>query len=146
MNPGWMSPLWRYSILCQFGVLHSPPWQRAMWVWGMCRRLGTMKTCGRSRALNRVVAVLQRHVTATHGWSGHARFNIPDVPGLRDSSAIIGNLYELDNAIVIYLSDPHGIEVCFSAMFELCASLDDSHVSHVVRVWSPLSILTLIVL
>jgi len=65
-------------------------------------RLGTMKTSSRSRAFNRVVIILWDHMTVTHGWSGHVRFNVPDVPGLRDSSAIIGDLYELNNAIVIF--------------------------------------------
>jgi len=77
-----------------------------------CRKLATMKTCSCSRAFNRVATVLRCHVTATHGWSGHARFNVPDVPGLRDRSAIIGDLDKLDSAVVIYLSDPHGIQVC----------------------------------
>jgi len=101
----------------------------------MCRRLG---------AFNCVAAVLQHHVTARHGCSGHARFNIPDVPGLRDSSSIVGDLYELDSAVVIYLSDHHRIQVWISATLAFPTSIDYCHVFHVVRVWSPLSVLTLI--
>jgi len=47
--------------------------------------------------------------TITHGWSGHARFNIPDVPGLRDRSAVVvGDLDELGSAVVAHLCNPHG--------------------------------------
>jgi len=61
--------------------------------------------------LNHAVAVLRRCETATHGCSGHVRFSVPDVPGLRDRSAVvIGDLDELDSAVVMHLCDPHGIQ------------------------------------
>jgi len=78
--------------------------------------------------------------------AGHAQFNIPDVPGLRDSSAIIGNLCELDSAVVIYLSYPHWAQAWLSAMLALYTSFDCCYVSYIVRVWSALSVFMLIVL
>jgi len=81
------------------------------------------KTCSRSRAFEsrgRCLAMLR---IVTHGSSGHARFNIPDVPGLRDRSAIVGNLDKLDSAVVIYLCNPHWIQVCVGYR-DLCGDKD----------------------
>jgi len=70
------------------------------------------KTCGRSRALESSGCSLAMPRTIAHGRPGHARFNVPNVPGLRDRSAVvIGNLDELDSAVVMCLCDPHGIQV-----------------------------------
>jgi len=73
------------------------------------------------------------------------RFNIPDVPGLRDSSAIVGDLCELDSAVVMHLSYSHWAQVRVSAMLVLQASFDCYHVSYIVRMWSAFSVFTLIV-
>jgi len=99
------------------------------------------------KLLNHVVAVLRRHETATHGWSGHARFNVLDVPGLRDRSAVvIAHLDELDSAVVIRLYNPHGIQVWIGAMLASCASFDCHHITFVVRMWLSLGVFTLVVL
>jgi len=140
----WVPDEW---VLCedtpfytQFGALHSPHDNGRNEFRNVCRRLGTMKTCGCSGAFDCVAEFLRRHVTATHGWSGHVRFNIPDVSGLRDRSAIIGDLDELDSAVVICLSDPHRIQVWIGAMLALCASFDHWHASHVARMWLRLAV------
>jgi len=96
--------------------------------------------------LNHVVAVLRCHGWQhIDGWSGHARFNIPDVPGLRDHSAIVvGDRDELDSAVVICLCNPHGIQVLIGAMLASCASY--YHITYVARMWLLLSVFMLIVL
>jgi len=111
-----------------------------------CRRLGTIRLVAALKLLNHVVAVLQCHRTVTHGWSGHAWFNVPDVPGLRDRSAIVGDLDELDSAVVIYLCDPHGIQAWIWAMLAFCASFDCHHIAYVVRVRLSLSVFMLVFL
>jgi len=75
----------------------------------------------------------------THGWSGHARFNIPDVPGLRDRSAVVfGDLDELDSAVVKHLCNPHGTQAWIWAMLAAFASFDYYHDErHVFTVKSP---------
>jgi len=97
-----------------------------------CSRSRAVESCGRSLAMPRMV---------THGWSGHVRFNVPDVPGLRDHSAVvICDLDELDSAIVIYLCNPHGIQVWIWAMLAPCASFDYYHIAYVLRMWLSFSI------
>jgi len=59
---------------------------------------------------------------------------------------MIGNLDKLDSTVVTCLSYPHWVEVWVSAMLLLLASFDCYCVTYVVRVWSPFSILMLIVL
>jgi len=127
--------------------MHSLPWQRSVGQLRIAQKAWNVRLVATLELLNHIVAVLRRYEMVTHGWSGHARFNVPDVPGLRDRSAVvIGNLDKLDSAVVIYLCNHHGIQVWIWAMLASFASFDYYHIAYVVCMWLSLSVFTLIVL
>ena len=73
--------------------------------------------------------------------------NIPDVPCLIDSSAvIIGDLDKLDSAIVIYLSYPIWSQVWVMTVLALLAGADCHDVSDMVLMWDACGVFSLLVL
>jgi len=82
----------------------------------------------------------------TQGGSSLARFDIPDVPYLGDSSAIIGDLDEPDSTIVIDVSNPLRSHVRVLAVLALHAGLDHHRVANIVCMCDACSVFSLIVL
>jgi len=73
--------------------------------------------------------------------------NVPHVPCLVDSSAIvIGNLNELNSIIVICLSYPAWAQVRVMAMLTLLASADPCDVACIVCMWDSHNVFLLVVL
>jgi len=132
-----------------FGMLHLNPWMASQqskstdWTfhgWALEGRVLCLHlSCGCNLA--------RTTWCVAHGWSGHALLNIPDVPHLRDNSAAMGgDLDKLDIAVVMCLCYPSWAQALVSVMFALCANFDCYNVSHIVCVWSPFSVFTLVVL
>ena len=73
--------------------------------------------------------------------------NIPDVPCLIDSSAVvISNLDELDSAIVVHLSYPIWSQVWVMTVLALLAGADCHDISDMALMWDTCSVFSLIVL
>jgi len=139
-----MSPAWGCSMHGQlqanWGIAFSPMTTVNRWSETCMQKAWNLRLVAALELLNHAVAVLWRCETVTHGWSGHARFNVPDVPGLRDRSAIvIGDLDELDSAVAVCLCNPHGIQAWIWAMLaSFCQLWLPPHClrcAHVAFVW-----------